>query len=384
MTAPLISADNSFALWAILLLVSAMAFSLEKTWIGRKMSGPILAIVTCAALSNLSIIPKSAAVYGSIWSYGVPVAIVLMLLNADIRKIIREAGPTLGAFCLAATGTVIGTLIGAKLVLSGPDVGALAGIFSATYIGGSLNFAAVAEAIGFENNTLLTASLAADNVVGTVFLAFIMAMPSMTFIVRFFGKSSHESAVTGASDTNATQTETSVINRLKVAHLAFALGLAFLIVAISELLAKTLGYPTASLLFATVITVLIATFFSSKVSVLSGTFPVGMLIMYLFFSLIGAGVDLAAMLSDGLLIAGFAAIILVTHLVILLGAGRLLNIGLPELLVASNACVVGPPAAAAMAAANRWGTLITPGVLCGTLGYVVANFVGISLYAVLG
>lgn len=56
------------------------------------------------------------------------------------------------------------TRIGKQLSGVGPD---LAGILSSTYIGGSMNFAAVAEALEFNEPTLLTAALAADNVVGT-------------------------------------------------------------------------------------------------------------------------------------------------------------------------------------------------------------------------
>ena len=75
----------------------------------------------------------------------------------------------------------------------------------------------------------------------------------------------------------------------------------------------------------------------------------------------------------------FAAVILLVHLVVLLTAGALLRLDLAELVIASNANMGGPTTAAAMAVARRWQTLVLPAVLCGTLGYAIATFIGVGL-----
>ena len=51
----------------------------------------------------------------------------------------------------------------------------------------------------------------------------------------------------------------------------------------------------------------------------------------------------------------------------------------PRSRTAATWTVQGPTTAAAMAVARRWQTLVMPAVLCGTLGYAVANFIGIWL-----
>jgi uncharacterized membrane protein len=62
---------------------------------------------------------------------------------------------------------------------------------------------------------------------------------------------------------------------------------------------------------------------------------------------------------------------------------KIFKLGLPEALVGSNACILGPPTAAAMAWAMGWKSLVTPAVLCGTFGYATANFIGVLLYGLL-
>ena len=75
----------------------------------------------------------------------------------------------------------------------------------------------------------------------------------------------------------------------------------------------------------------------------------------------------------------FAIAILTVHLLVILVAGRLLRLDLAEIVIASNANMGGPTSAAAMAVARRWETLVIPAVLCGTLGYATATFIGVAV-----
>ena len=107
-------------------------------------------LVIAMLLGNFGVIPFAAPAYGVVWSFLVPAAVPLLLLKANLRRIIPETGPMLGAYFLGVAGTLIGAVIGLWILpmgSAGPD---LAGILSATYIGGSMNFAAVAEALEFK------------------------------------------------------------------------------------------------------------------------------------------------------------------------------------------------------------------------------------------
>jgi len=374
----LISADNDFAMWAVMLLLVALAFKLEKTTIGQKISGTIMVITFGAILANFNIISPSNAVFTSINTIGVPIAIVLLLFNANLKKIFKESGPTLIAFIFGAIGTTLGTIIGVMLLPLGEFEAELAAIFSATFIGGSANFVGVANTIDFKEESLMAASFAADNVVGVSFMALLIAIPSMQFMAKRFNYD--------AKDTKYDDEDGSITKEdppFAIERAVFSLGIAFLIVVLSDILSEMIGYPPIRLLILTTLTVAMATFAHEKLTKLNEAFPIGIAIMYLFLGAVGASVDIMTMIESGMLLALFAFTILSTHLIVTLLLAKIFKLGLPEALVGSNACILGPPTAAAMAGAMGWKSLVTPAVLCGTFGYATANFIGILLYGLL-
>lgn len=374
----LISADNDFAMWAVMLLMVALAFRLEKTAIGQKISGTIMVITFGALLANFNIIAPSNAVFSSINTIGVPIAIVLLLFNANLKKIFKESGPTLIAFIFGAIGTTLGTIIGVMLLPLGEFEAELAAIFSATFIGGSANFVGVANAIDFNEESIMAASIAADNVVGVSFMALLIAIPSMQFMAKKFNYDATDTKYDADDGEVAIEDPPFAIERA-----VFSLGIAFFIVVLSDIISGLIGYPPIRLLILTALTVAMATFAHERLAKLFEAFPIGIAIMYLFLGAVGASVDIMTMINSGMLLALFAFIILSTHLIVILLLCKLFKLGLPEALVGSNACILGPPTAAAMAGAMGWKSLVTPAVLCGTFGYATANFVGVLLYGLL-
>jgi len=52
-------------------------------------------------------------------------------------------------------------------------------------------------------------------------------------------------------------------------------------------------------------------------------------------------------------------------------------------MIASNACILGPAPAAALAASKGWKALVTPGILVGVFGYAIATFLGVAVTTLL-
>lgn len=375
----LVDPNNTLLVWCFVFAIAAFAMWSERTKAGRAISGVAVAIMISTCLSNLNVLPKTAPAYETIWTYLVPVAIPLLLLKADIRQIFRESKSLFVAFMLGTVGTIAGTLIGVLVLPLGENAGQLAGVFSATYIGGSMNFAAVGEAVGIDRS-LFTAGVAADNVVGTLYLIFIAALPGIPLITRWI-----PTARAGTGENRAAGDATTAADppNLSLLYVCLAIAISLAIAVIADFLAAWLQVPSFSLLFITALTVLLANAFPDRLSRLDGHYEIGMLCMYLFFVSIGAGADILQLLGNAPVVFFFAAIIVTTHVVFLLTCCRMLKIDLAEAIIASNACAAGPAPAAALAAGRHWEDLVTPAVLLGVFGYVIANFIGVAFWAYL-
>lgn len=381
MTLPLIGPDQHFALWAVLIAIAAFGFWCERTPWGRKYSGVMLLITLAIVLANLRIIPTSAAVYDAVWEYLVPVAIPLLLFQADLKRIFSESGPTLVAFVIGSAAVVAGTVTGALLLDLGPNEAELAGIFTGTYIGGSLNFAAVAEATGMQESSELAAAVAADNVITNLHFLLIILIPGIGWMARRYP--THHMDNAEVVDIDAGRPPHTIAN-LEVAGLLAALALAFAIAAAGNRLATLAGYPQFAILVITAIAVAIATVFPARLRRLSGYREAGNVMMFVFLASIGASADVWELVEIAPVLFLYATIVIAVHLVILFGLGLLFRLDLAELAMASAVGIGGPASAPALASAKGWRELVIPGVLAGSFGYAIGSFVGVTVAGWLG
>jgi len=180
----LVGENQFFALAAVLLSVVAFSFWAETRRWGQKIGGPLLILVIAMALANLRVIPHVSGLYASIGDVLVPMAIPLLLLRADLKLVFTESGPMLLAFVLAAGATIVGAFVGVYLIDLGSLEPQIAGTLAASYIGGSLNFVATAEAVGIKESAIYLAAFSADSVGAVLFLIVLMTLPAFAFVRR--------------------------------------------------------------------------------------------------------------------------------------------------------------------------------------------------------
>ena len=398
-------------LFAILVVIAAVSIRLEQRFLwAAKVSACVLCLVLAMVLANLRIIPTDAPAYDFIWSYLVPLAIPFLLFQADFRKIWRESGRMLGIYLLASLGTAAGGVLAYFLLknrIGAAEAKSALAMFVGTYVGGSVNLVAMADATGAGKN-LVSASIVADNLLMVLYFFVLAALPASGWILRQY----RHPIIDRRARIEASPEEMEQVKKhnqthksraaeywkarpVSLADLATGFAAACMIVAVSKMLAGFFEGAIAGDSFAisllrgllgnqylliTTITTALATFFPKFFGNISGAQEIGTFLIHIFFAVIGAPASIALILRDAPLLLLFAAIIVFLNLVFSLAFGKLFRYSIEEITIASNANIGGPTTAAAFAIAKGWHTLIFPAILVGTLGYVIGNYYGIFLF----
>lgn len=375
----LISPQQEFALWAVLLLAALFGIWGEKTRWGSKVSGAVITMMTTLILSNLRIIPVNAPTYEVIWSYLVPLAIPLLLFNANLKKIVFEAGPIMLAYIIGAIGVVLGTLIAYYIIHNLEASWQLAAVFCASYIGGSVNFAATAQTVGLSQGNLLSAAIAVDSLLTTFYIILLFTLPSINWVQKTFTQQKNKTIHSDKQVFSTQENHDDLRQEWQIVDILLPLTISAVICAVGNTLANFIGYSSGSILIITALIIILATAFPTYFNSMKAAPLLGTMLMQIFFAAIGASANVEMVLQAGISIFVFVILILTLHLLFLLLAGKLLKLNLAEMLIASNANIGGATTAAAMATSKDWQELVTPGILCGTLGYAVATFIGSAL-----
>ena len=379
----LISPNETLQIAGILTGLAAFGFWVETTAIGRKASGVLIILCLGVLLSNIQIIPHSADAYGVVGSMLVPLAIPMLLFRADLKQVFAEVGPMLKAFIASALVIAVSIIVLTLAFDFGEYESKVAGTLAGSYIGGSLNFVATAQAVQLDDPNHYVAALTADTIGAVLFLILLMVMPALAFVRRLMPSRYYSEAGVNLG-TEAGQQETTAAEPFDVAGLAAAMAISFIICALADLISAKLGQESYSILIITILALLVANFMKPLVKRFNSEFEVGTFFMYMFFVTIGAGADVATIAGVALPYVVLICLAVAMFFVLILVVGRVLRLDLAELMVAANACILGPATAAALAAGQGWKDLVTPGMLTGILGYSVGTFIGVAVTKLLG
>jgi uncharacterized membrane protein len=375
-------ADSTFILFVLCLNVIICEWLIKKPGF-RHIGTALLVIILTAIESNLKIIPTTETpVYEGIFSYVAPFALFLLLLSVNLKDL-RQAGlPMLTMFLIGSVGTIVGVLVSVWAFSAPQTVGqlfyALAGMFTGTYIGGGINFNAVALHYNVSKaGNLFVAATAADNIMTALWMVATLLIPR--FLQQRFPHQKPASQIatqpTTANDMiddPFSDTETMTPN-----DLALLLALGFGAISLSKLIAFFV--PEAPfVLILTTIALLLAQF--RIINNLRGSRLLGMFGVYIFLAVIGAYCDVAALIDDGQLafvLFGMILLLVLIHAVFVFGLGALFRQDWAVLGIASQANIGGATSALALARSLNRSDLQLPAVLVGTLGNAIGTYLGI-------
>ena len=293
-------------------------------------------------------------------------------------------------YLLSSVGTLAGGFT-AYFALKGaiPALNDIVPMFVGTYTGGSVNFIAMSEQYTVPAKTV-SAALVADNLLMVVYVFVLISLPAMAIIKKLY-RQPYEEALKAQTEADKDKNKTMAAKywgakEISLKDIAFAIAIAFIVVTVSTKLAGKIsetfsgadfvskfigGFFGNKYLLITTFTMIIATVFPKQMSSVKGAQEIGTFLIYIFFAVIGAPASVPMIIKESPLLLVFALII------VSLIFGKIFNFSIEEIIIASNANIGGPTTAAAMAVSKGWGALIVPGLLVGTLGYVLGNYLGI-------
>ena len=397
----LIAADDTWALLALLCGAVAFAIYLEQTynW-ASKISGAIIALLIALAASNLSIIPTACPLYDDIvWGYAVPLGIPLLLLQCNMKKIWRETGRMMVIFLIGALGTVVGAFVAYALLAPFiPELAGVAAMMTGSYIGGGVNFAALA--VEFDVGEIKAAATVADNLLMALYFFALIFIAGMKFF-RAHYTHPHIDAVEAAGGEEGKTQAAAYWSRKDISLKDIAMNFAYaaIVVYAAKLIAAFVGglipdtgvvghilntFFGSEYVWITTVSMAFATWGEKQVAKLSGSQEIGTYLIYLFLFVIGVPASIGKIITETPLLLVFTAIMVAVNMLFCFVGGRLLHFDLEDIILASNANIGGPTTAAGMAISQGWSALVGPVMLIGTFGYVIGTYLGILVGGILG
>jgi uncharacterized membrane protein len=384
--------DQPVFLITALALILYLSYRFSQREPFKSFGMALLAIICGAVFSNLGLIPSRAnPTYDAIFEIIAPAALFLLLLDANLAQLRKTGVPILVLFLAGSLGTVIGVVAGMLLVGDSPlfegMYSPLAGMFTGTYTGGSINFNAVALQYGVtENGLLYTSSVAVDNVLTTLWFFATITLPVL--LGRWMPRQKTGGVPTAqASAADEMTLPADEAERLTVGSLSLWIAIAGAALLVTGWVTDGLtglGLPVPFMIVLTTLAQGLAQV--PAIHRFRGNMFLGSWAVYLFLAVVGAYCDLSAMLEAGqlaLLMLGVVLMAVMVHGLITFGTAALLKYDWQLAAIASQANIGGGTSAMALAKNFHRDELILPAIIIGSLGNALGTYLGFMVAGLL-
>lgn len=373
--------NDLFGIMAVILMVPVFFLWLERKtkWkIFDFLPAIIWIFLTPIFLSHFGVIPRSSPVYTTFRSFAVPLFIVLMLLDINIKEAMRVAWRGAVVLVMGAVGIVIGCVVAYWVFRAGLPEGAWSGFgaLAGSWIGGTGNLAAVAESLQTPEE-LVGIVVLVDNIVYLVYFPLILTCKRWAPSFNRWTGVTNEQIEHIAESTNAVERKTHEVHFRDILTIV---GWGFVAIVASKALAPYLPVVGRVLTEGTWAILLVTTFgimmSATPLRNVPGTEPLAMAFVYMYMTMIGASADLTQLGgAQYYLAAGFLAIAI--HLVIVVIGAKMLKLDV-SMAAVSSVAAVGGAASAPVAAGYHREELVPVSIMLALIGYALGNYLGVA------
>ena len=376
--------------FAYLAAVVALVFQVARWPALRPLFDRLPALVWTYFLPMLSttagILPAESPVYRAIARYLLPASLSLLLLSSELKAIARLGRTALLVMTAGMAGVMLGGIAGflALRPWLPPDAWKAVGALVATWIGGSANLVAVANALDLSPE-LQGVLIIVDTVVAYTWMGFLISFAARQEAFDRWNKADRAAvegvgarlaSVVGKETRPPTVADMTLMVGLAVVLTAACLRIGTLLPPVGQVLN---AFSWAIILLTTAALLLSLTPLARLEQV--GASTVGYAGFYLLLASVGAQGDLRKVLSHPQFVL-LGVIVIAVHAVFLFAALRLLRAPLFFLGAASQACV-GGYSSAPLVAAIYHPAMAPVGLLLAVLGNVVGTYLGLAVAQVL-
>ena len=378
---------TAFSYLTILIFIASTLVYLEaktKNILFDYLPAIVILYFIVMTFSTLGVWEKTDAInttYKNFKSNLLPAMIFLMLLQSDIRKILKLGKKILLTFFLASLSISLGFIIMFALLHNffEPESWRAFGALSGSWMGGTGNMVAIQSALTLPDSKMGYVLLI-DSIDYAIWVMILLALVPFANKFNHWTKADGTILKTLGEELNIKKEE----QPITFSSLFMLLGLALMVSLIAQNLAPYL--PNTNFLTNTTWIVIIATTFGillgmTPLSKEASAASLANIMLYLIVALIASRANFTELTHAPLYImAGF--IILAIHLIIMVIFAKLFRIDLFSLGVASLANIGGVASAPILAGAYNK-ALIPIGVLMAMMGYIVGTFMGLGVAKVL-
>ncbi|KZY33224.1 MULTISPECIES: DUF819 family protein [unclassified Oleiphilus] len=379
----------------VLLSFPAVLIVAAQRWaILDKLGVVVLAFASGIVLSGFNIqnyLPGSdvLSIQTQVTEVAIALAIPMLAFSMDIKSAFHLAGPTIKAMILALFSVMIITTI-LSLLFDGriEHLWQVAGLAVGAYTGGGPNMAAISAAIEGEQSVFITMT-SYDILLSALYLLFVvsLAKPLFSRFLKAFNESEKLplNSTSGGGLFDHLSDESShaykqLVSKENVLNVASVLGFAVLALVIGIGLSQLFPKSMSSVVTIVAITSAgLGLSFFPQVKRLKQSFHCGMYLVLVFCFTMGTMTNLEILSALNVELFLFIALLLVGTLILHASLCKLFKVDTDTFLISSAAAIMSVPFIPVVAGALKNKSLIVPGFAAAILGYILGNYLGITL-----